>query len=95
MPFWRTPDEDVLNHSSLDGFLFLRFLKVLIVICCVGLTVTWPILLPMHTYGGAGAKQLDSITFGNITKPSWCYAHAFIAWFYFGTNHDEVWSWAG
>lgn len=84
MPFWRTPDEDVLNHSSLDGYLFLRFLKVLIVICCVGLTLIWPILLPLHSYGGGGTTQLDSITFGNITKPSWCYAHALIAWVYFG-----------
>jgi hypothetical protein len=84
MPFWRTPDEDVLNHSSLDGFLFLRFLKILCVICFVGLLISWPILLPINTYGGAGNQQLDKLTFGNITKPSWCYAHAMIAWLYFG-----------
>jgi hypothetical protein len=84
MPFWRTPDEDVLNHSSLDGFLFLRFLKILGVICFVGLLIAWPILLPINAYGGAGNQQLDQLTFGNITKPSWCYAHALIAWAYFG-----------
>ncbi|EKG10182.1 protein of unknown function DUF221 [Macrophomina phaseolina MS6] len=31
--FWRVPDTYVLNHSSVDGFLFLRFLGVLRNIC--------------------------------------------------------------
>lgn len=84
MPFWRTPDEDVLNHSNLDGYLFLRFLKILCVICCVGMLLTWPILLPINSYGGMESKQLDKMTFGNILEPSWCYAHALIAWVYFG-----------
>lgn len=82
--FWNTPDIDVLHHSSFDGFLFLRYLKILCVICCFGMLLTWPILLPLHTYGGGGNTQLDLLTFGNIAHPNWCYAHALIAWVFFG-----------
>lgn len=82
--FWKTPDIEVLHRSSFDGFLFLRYLKVLCVICCFGMLLTWPILLPLHAYGGGGNSQLDLLTFGNILHPGWCYGHAFLAWVFFG-----------
>ncbi|KAE8446486.1 hypothetical protein EG329_011949 [Mollisiaceae sp. DMI_Dod_QoI] len=82
--FWNTPDIEVLHRTSFDGFLFLRYLKILCVICCFGMLIMWPILLPLHTYGGGGNQQLDLLTFGNIAHPSWCYVHAFLAWIFFG-----------
>ncbi|KAG9240330.1 hypothetical protein BJ878DRAFT_430550 [Calycina marina] len=82
--FYRSPDVDVLNKSSLDGYLFLRYLKLLCVICAVGCIITWPVLLPLHRYGGEGSKQLDILTFGNVKDPMVYYAHAFQAWLFFG-----------
>ncbi|KUJ08233.1 DUF221-domain-containing protein, partial [Mollisia scopiformis] len=82
--FWHTPDIEVLHRTSFDGFLFLRYLKVLCVICCFGMLLTWPILLPLHALGGGGNTQLDMLTFGNIAHPSWCYGHALLAWVFFG-----------
>lgn len=84
IPFFKTPDTDILNLSSLDGFLFLRYLKVLCVICCVGLLLTWTVLIPLHSLGGKGSKQLDKLTFGNVAQSTWLYAHALLAWVYFG-----------
>jgi calcium permeable stress-gated cation channel len=83
-PFYQLPDAEVLNRSSLDGFLFLRYLKLLCVICVFGCLLTWPILLPLHYYGGMGNRELDSLTFGNITEVKWCYVHAGLAWIFFG-----------
>lgn len=83
-PFWRLPDTYVLDHVSLDGFLFLRFLKILIVISFVGWCLTWPVLLPLHATGGGGNTELDLFTFGNVADPSRYYAHALLAWIYFG-----------
>lgn len=83
-PFWQIPDTFVLDHSSLDAFLFLRFLKILIVIFFVGCCLTWPILIPLHATGGRGNTELDRVTFGNIVSPRRYYAHAFLAWIYFG-----------
>ncbi|KAI1623017.1 hypothetical protein EDD37DRAFT_453024 [Exophiala viscosa] len=84
LPFCRIPDTHVLNHSSLDGYLFLRFLKILVVICFVGICITWPILLPIHATGGGGLTQLDQLAFGNVVHLDRFWAHAVVLWIYFG-----------
>ena len=73
-------DKFVLRHSSLDGYLFLRFLRMIVIICAVGTCLTWPILFPVNATGGGGASQLDKIAFGNIDNPKKLYAHAIVAW---------------
>jgi hypothetical protein len=83
-PLWRTPDTFVLDHSSLDAFLFLRFLKMLIIISLVGCVLTWPILLPLHATGGGGLTELDRVAFGNLVSPRRYYVHALLACIYFG-----------
>lgn len=83
-PFFKISDTAVLHHTTLDAFLFLRFLKVLTRITLVGLCITWPILLPMHSKGGGGGSQLDSLTMGNVTKSNMYYAHAIVAYVFFG-----------
>ncbi|KAL6243345.1 hypothetical protein RBB50_009897 [Rhinocladiella similis] len=81
--FYRLPSRHVLNHSSFDGYFLLRFLKVLGVICLVGIGLLCPILLPLHATGGGGNQGLDLLTMGNITNPQRLYAHALLAWVYF------------
>ena len=83
---WRIQDKYVLDHSSLDAFLFLRFLKVLIVISFVGCLLTWPILLPLHATGGGGSTELDRVAFGNIVSARKYYVHALLACIYFGES---------
>lgn len=78
------PDYFVLEHNSLDGYLFLRFFKILIVISAVGLLVTWPILFPVNATGGGGQRQLDMLSFSNVTNPNRYYAHALVAWIFLG-----------
>ncbi|KAL0262028.1 hypothetical protein SLS55_003463 [Diplodia seriata] len=84
--FWRLPDTYVLNHSSVDGFLFLRFLRVVRNICLAGCCLTWPILLPLHICGGGDGQQLDRLTFGNVSDAhkTWFFAHGVVAWLFFG-----------
>ncbi|QSZ31452.1 hypothetical protein DSL72_001017 [Monilinia vaccinii-corymbosi] len=83
-PFFNTPDEAVLNQSSLDGYLFLRFLKIMCVICLGGCGLVFPVLIPLHVLGGAGNDQLDQLSFGNVNNPKIYYVHAFLAWLFFG-----------
>ncbi|KAI9679230.1 MAG: hypothetical protein M1817_005249 [Caeruleum heppii] len=80
------PDTYVLNHHSLDGFLFLRYLKIATTICFVGCCLTWPILFPIHATGGAGNEQLDILSMSNISpdKSVRYYAHVFVSWAFFG-----------
>jgi hypothetical protein len=77
-------DKFVLRHQSLDGYLFLRFFKLIILICSAGCCITWPILLPINATGGGGASQLDKLTFGNVNENDRLYAHAIVAWLFLG-----------
>lgn len=90
VPVIKIPDATVLRHTSLDGFLFLRYLKVLGTICFVGICLTWPVLLPLHGTGGNGLTQLDLLTMGNVLKVSRFYAHVVISWCFFGKSCHSV-----
>lgn len=81
--FFKIPDTYVLNHHSLDGYLFLRFLKISVVSCFVGCLITWPVLFPINITGGAGHSQLDILTFANVANFWKYYAHAGCAIIFF------------
>lgn len=78
-------DSYVLNHHSLDAYLFLRLLKVGVVICLVGCLITMPVLFPVNATGGGGKSQLDIITLSNVTNNYYrMFAHAGCAYIFFG-----------
>ncbi|KAF7551922.1 hypothetical protein G7Z17_g4661 [Cylindrodendrum hubeiense] len=83
-PFWKIPDTFILNHGSIDGFFFLRYLKVLRNIFFVGICISWPVLFPVHITGGNGLEQLELLTIGNVKEPKLLFAHVAVAWVYFG-----------
>lgn len=74
----------------MDGYLFLRFLRILCVTFFVGCLITWPILLPIHATGGVGNTQLDALSFSNVKDKSRYYAHAIMACVYFGRYQQQT-----
>ncbi|KAH7122152.1 hypothetical protein B0J13DRAFT_156933 [Dactylonectria estremocensis] len=68
----------------MDGYFFLRYLKVLRNIFFVGICISWPILFPIHITGGNNLKQLEQLTIGNINNPKLLFAHVAVAWVFFG-----------
>ncbi|KAF4995602.1 hypothetical protein FDECE_12745 [Fusarium decemcellulare] len=84
MPFLRISDIFVLQKCSLDGFLFLRYLKILGVICAIGICFVWPVLLPVHLTGGGTQSYTDSITIRNVDRPNNYYAHVVVCWVFTG-----------
>jgi len=78
------PDKFVLYHGSLDSYLYLRFLRTLIFLCVVGCVITWPTLIPINATGGGTSLQLDRISIGNVSDKQKLYAHAVVAWVFFG-----------
>lgn len=74
----------MLNHHSLDGYLFLRYLKISVAVCFVGCLLTWPILFPLNITGGGGGQQLDMLSFSNIVDKNRYYAHALVSCAFFG-----------
>lgn len=79
-------DDYILNHHSLDAYLYVRFLKMLTLMAFVGAIVTWPVLFPVNATGAAGESGLDILSFSNISgsNPARYFAHAVIAWVFFG-----------
>ncbi|KAJ6789220.1 hypothetical protein PWT90_05830 [Aphanocladium album] len=84
VPFFRIPDTYILNTATIDGFFFVRYLKVLRNICFVGCVLAYPILFPINATGGNGNYQLSALTIGNVRDPNKLYAHLFVAWAFFG-----------
>ncbi|KAK3687374.1 hypothetical protein B0T22DRAFT_510021 [Podospora appendiculata] len=86
-PFWKMPDVYALQHQSLDAYLYLRFMRMAMVICFVGCCITWPILFPVNATGSGGQLQLDVLSYSNInpdTQVNRYYAHALVSWAYLG-----------
>jgi calcium permeable stress-gated cation channel len=81
--FRRLSDKFVLQHNSLDAYLFLRFFKFIIWICLIGTCITFPILLPINATGGGSASQLDRLSFSNVEKNDHLWAHLVVAWVLF------------
>lgn len=73
-------DRFVLSQSSIDNFLWLRFFKMLCLMCMVGCFITWPILFPVNATGGGGQTGLDILSFSNTNPGPRYYAQAIIAW---------------
>ena len=85
--FWKLPDVHALQHQSLDAYLFLRFLRMLVVIAFVGCCILWPVLFPVNATGGGGQSQLSILSYSNIdakTNKNRYYAHALSAWAFYG-----------
>ncbi|KAF5547692.1 hypothetical protein FMEXI_5018 [Fusarium mexicanum] len=76
---FRAPDSYVIAKCSFDGFLFLRYLKVLSLICFVGMVLTWPVILPIHATG-SDFPLLNSLTIMNLGNLDHLYAHVVISW---------------
>ncbi len=76
-------DKFVLQHNSLDAYLYLRFLKFIIGLCLLGTCITWPILLPVNSAGGGTSSQLDRLSFGNVVKKDYLWAHFAVACVFF------------
>ncbi|KAI0206239.1 hypothetical protein F4808DRAFT_406501 [Astrocystis sublimbata] len=85
--FWKISDYHPLQHQSLDAYLFLRFLKILIAITFVGCCITWPVLFPVNATGSGRATQVDILSYAHVNKDTEYnryYAHVFVAWIFYG-----------
>jgi hypothetical protein len=84
--FKNLKDEYILDHQSIDGYLFVRFFKVMIILSFLGCLITWPVLFPVNATGGGGQQQLDLLSMSNINpnNPNRYYAHALISCVFLG-----------
>jgi hypothetical protein len=41
-------DKYILDHQSIDAYLFVRYFKLIVIISFLGCCITWPILFPIN-----------------------------------------------
>lgn len=85
--FWKIPDTWALQTQSLDAFLYLRYIRMTVLISFVGCCIAWPVLFPVNATGGGGKSQLDILSYANVdqtTQSARYYAHTFVAWLFLG-----------
>lgn len=73
-----------MQRNSFDGYLILRFFKLMVFLCVLGCVITWPILFPINATGTKGLRQLNLLLIGNVAPGPRYFAHAAVAWAYLG-----------
>lgn len=84
------PDDFVLNHQSLDQYLFLRFIKMITIMSAVGCLITWPLLFPVNATGGGRQVGMDVLSISNVRGSNRLYAHAIAAWIFLGIHSEST-----
>lgn len=87
--FCKVPDTQALMADNFDGYLFLRYMKMLVLIAFVGSCISWPILFPINITGHGGNQELNVLVWGNVrvmnaSGRNRLYAHVGVAWLFYG-----------
>jgi hypothetical protein len=77
-------DKYILDHQSIDAYLFVRYFKLIVIISFLGCCITWPILFPINATGGGPNKQLDILSMSNVVNVNRYYAHALVSCVFLG-----------
>lgn len=78
-------EAEVLQDAGLDGYFFLRYLRLMFLISMVGVVFLYPILLPINATSDGGQNGFNKLSFTNVVNDkSRYYAHALMSWVYFG-----------
>lgn len=87
--FISLPDTYVLNHQTIDAYLFLRFIKILLLISGFGTLLCWPILMSVDGTASGGQVGFNKISYSNIDatqQPNRYYAHVLVLWVFLGRS---------
>lgn len=78
------PHSYLLQHASIDGYFFLRYMGVVASLSFVACFILFPILLPVNATNGNNLDGFELLSFANVTNKNRFYAHVFLSWILFG-----------
>ncbi|KAI0465484.1 hypothetical protein LJB42_000721 [Komagataella kurtzmanii] len=81
---WKQPTSFYVEKCGPDGYFFLRYLRVFIIVFTLTGLLIWPILFPINATGGGGQEGLDILSYSNNTYKWRVFAHVFLSWVLFG-----------
>lgn len=78
-------ESEVLQDAGLDGYFFLRYLRLIFLISVVGIVCLFPILLPVNATSNGGQDGFNLLSFTNASNQKNRYfAHVFLSWLFYG-----------
>lgn len=78
------PHSFLIQHTGIDGYLFLRYVGIFGGVSLLGCIFLFPILLPVNATNGHNLKGFELLAFSNVSNKNRLYAHVFLSWFFFG-----------
>ncbi|QLG74979.1 hypothetical protein HG535_0H03060 [Zygotorulaspora mrakii] len=78
------PHSYLMQHASLDGYFFLRYVGLVASLSVFTCFLLFPILLPVNATNGNNYPGFDLLSFANVTNHNRFYAHVFLSWLFFG-----------
>lgn len=78
------PHSFIIQHSSIDGYLFLRYIGIMGSLSLVFCFILFPILLPVNATNGHHLKGFEILSFADVKNKNRFYAHVFLSWIVFG-----------
>lgn len=78
------PHSFLIQHCSLDGYFFLRYISLVFFISLIGCFILLPILLPVNATNGSNLTGFSLLGMSNVTNHKRFYAHIFLSWIFFG-----------
>lgn len=78
-------EAEVLQDAGLDGYFFLRYLRLIFIISVIGILFLFPILLPINASSNGGESGFNKLSFTNtVNQKKRYYAHVILSWFFYG-----------
>ncbi|KAJ1718663.1 phosphate metabolism protein 7, partial [Coemansia erecta] len=66
----RVPDEQIIRRCGLDTYMFLRGMRLMLIISSVVSLLSAATILPINILGSKGLTGLDSLSIGNVDSKS-------------------------
>ncbi|GME90707.1 unnamed protein product [[Candida] boidinii] len=74
----------IIEKSGIDGYFFLRYLRIFSTLGVIGGLFLWPILFAVNATGGGGKQGFDIISYANLNDKYRSFAQVFTSWLFFG-----------
>ncbi|GAV52255.1 hypothetical protein ZYGR_0AG02460 [Zygosaccharomyces rouxii] len=78
------PHSFLIQHASLDGYFYLRYIALGAGFSLLGIILMYPIILPVNATNGRNYQGFELLSFANVTNKNRFFAHVFLSWIFYG-----------
>ncbi|ORX84793.1 DUF221-domain-containing protein [Basidiobolus meristosporus CBS 931.73] len=71
----KTPDEQLLKRIGVDAYMFLRYIRLCLILFALFSIPGYLVLIPVNAINQEGLDGLNKLTFGNIRDPERLWVH--------------------